>query len=56
MPIEKSIQIRPKKEKRLSKLLYRQYQKHLTYYNTTRLHNLKNQLAGVDIVFIHKLK
>jgi len=30
------------------------YQEHLIYYNTERIYDIKNQLAGVDIVFTHK--
>lgn len=44
-----------KKEKALSHLLDVYYQEHLVYYNTQRIHDLKNQMAGVDIVFTHKL-
>ncbi|MGB3143240.1 MAG: hypothetical protein WBB24_03960 [Maribacter sp.] len=42
------------KEKQLSRLLDVYYQKHLIHYHTKRVHDLENQLAGVDVVFIHK--
>jgi len=42
------------KEKLLSQLLDVYYRKHLTYYSTTRVHDLKNQHAGVDVIFTHK--
>ncbi|WP_419213184.1 hypothetical protein ACNR9Q_03295 [Maribacter sp. X9] len=43
-----------KREKQLSRLLDVYYQKHLVHYHTTRVHDLENQLAGVDVVFIHR--
>ncbi len=42
------------KEKQLSRLLDVYYQKHLIHYHTKRVHDLESQLAGVDVVFIHK--
>lgn len=44
-----------KKEKQLSVLLDVYYKKYLIHYNTERIYDIKNQLAGVDVVFIHKV-
>ncbi|TLP80811.1 hypothetical protein ES765_06515 [Maribacter sp. ACAM166] len=30
------------------------YQNHLNHYNTKRVFDMKNQMAGVDVVFTHK--
>tara|TARA_R110002051_G_scaffold171982_3_gene242421 strand:+ start:8819 stop:9427 length:609 start_codon:yes stop_codon:yes gene_type:complete len=43
-----------KKEKQLSLLLDVYYKKHVLFYSTIRVHDIKNQLAGIDIKFIHK--
>lgn len=42
-----------KKEKQLSLLLDVYYKKQLFSYSTTRVHDIKNQLAGIDVQFIH---
>lgn len=42
------------KERKLSVLLDVYYKKYLTQYSTKRISNYKKQLAGVDIIFIHK--
>ena len=42
------------KEKRLSRLLDVYYQEHLKHYDAKRVHQLKDQLAGIDVIFIHK--
>lgn len=42
------------KEKRLAPLLNHCYQNHLCHYDFRRITNLKDQLLGVDVVFIHK--
>ena len=43
-----------KKEKKLSLLLDMYYEKHLTHYTTERIFDIKNQMAGIDIIFTHK--
>lgn len=42
------------KEKQLTAFLDVQYQKHLKNYRFSRVHNLKEQLRGVDLILTHQ--
>ena len=43
-----------RKEKQLSRLLDVYYEKSLVYYDTCRVHDMKSQMAGIDLIFTHK--
>ncbi|WP_136468497.1 hypothetical protein [Flagellimonas onchidii] len=54
MPLKSNFKIDLTKEKHLSSLLDSYYQKHLRFYNFKRMHALKQQLTGIDLVLKHK--
>lgn len=43
-----------RKEKQLSRLLDVYYEKSLVYYDICRVHDMKSQMAGIDLMFTHK--
>ncbi|WP_339657754.1 hypothetical protein [uncultured Maribacter sp.] len=43
-----------RKEKKLSHLLDVYYKKKIIHYDTCRVHDMKSQMAGIDILFSHK--
>tara|TARA_R110001583_G_scaffold59697_1_gene177451 strand:+ start:4653 stop:5261 length:609 start_codon:yes stop_codon:yes gene_type:complete len=43
-----------RKEKQLSQLMDVYYLNKINYYDTRRVHDIKNQMAGIDLVFTHK--
>lgn len=43
-----------KKEQKLAVLLDASYQKHLKHYNFERIHDMKRQMLGIDIILKHK--
>ncbi|WP_190810381.1 hypothetical protein [Flagellimonas sp. S3867] len=55
MPLKSNFKADLAKEKRLTTLLDSYYQKHLKFYAFERVHNLKQQLKGIDLVLRHKI-
>jgi hypothetical protein len=54
MPVKSNFKADLTKEKHLSSLLDSYYQKHLQFYDFKRIHALKQQLMGIDLVLKHK--
>jgi hypothetical protein len=43
-----------RKEKQFSHFLDVYYEKYLVYYDALRVHDMKSQMAGIDLLFTHK--
>ncbi len=54
MPLKSNFKADLAKEKRLATLLDSYYEKHLRFYHFERVHSLKRQLKGIDLVLKHK--
>ncbi|MEX0313938.1 MAG: hypothetical protein AB3N18_07155 [Allomuricauda sp.] len=54
MPLKSNFKTDLAKEKRLATLLDSYYKKHLRVYHFERVHSLKRQLKGIDLILKHK--